>query len=583
MVTLVYRLSRMYRRLRIRSAALRIRANRHVAVWKNSFFIVPLMVAMMWVVAAMWGASAQAQAAATPTPTRTATRTSTPTRTSTRTSTSTATFTPTGHGGGSLQTSSSRTPTPTRTATPSATPTPTDVLTYHNDNARTGQNLNETILTPNNVNSFGFGKLFDLPVDGKVDAQPLIKTQVNIPGQGVHSVLYVVTEHDSVYAFDASNGSLLWPPVSLLPPGEIPSDPIGTCTQVVPEIGITSTPVIDPKLGLHGTMFVVAMSKDAMGHYFQRIHALDITTGAEEFGGPVTIATTYPGSGAGSVSGVLTFNAIKFKERAGLVEINGKVYTTWASHCDSTPYTGWILGYGLNAQNKLVQTSVLNITPNGSDGAIWASGAGPAADIHGNIYVLDANGTFDTTLTANGFPINGDFGNGFLRLSTSTGPQVADYFEPFNTVYESSRDGDLGSGGALVLPDMTDALGATRHLAVGAGKDGNIYLADRDNMGKFNPTDNSNLYQELVGALPHGEWAMPAYFNTMLYYGGAAAPLQSFVFSNAVLVSSPSSSSSAAFAYPGTTPSVSSNGTTNAIVWAVRNAGTHGVLYAYDA
>ena len=469
--------------------------------------------------------------------------------------------------------------------TPTVTPTPaftTDVLTYHNDNARTGQNLNETILSPDTVNSSGFGKLFELPVDGKVDAQPLIKTQVNIPEQGVRNVLYVVTEHDSVYAFDAGNGSLLWPvAVSLLASGETPSDPLG-CTQVTPEIGITSTPVIDTNLGPHGTMFVVAMSKDALGNYFQRIHALDITTGAEEFGGPVTIAATYPGGGAGNVNGVLTFAAKMFEDRAGLVEVNGKVYTTWASHCDHGPYTGWIIGYGLNAQNTLVRTTVLNITPNGSDGAIWQAGTGPAADNQGNIYALDGNGTFDTTLTASGFPINGDFGNGFLKLSTAGGLGVADYFATFDTVNQSALDRDLGSGGALVLPDMTDALGATRHLAVGAGKDGNIYLADRDNMGKFNPTDNSNLYQEVVGAFP-GEYGMPAYFNSRLYYGGRNAPLKVFVFANALLASSPSSSTSASFAYPGTTPSISGYGTKNAIVWAVRNATTHGVLHAYNA
>ena len=527
----------------------------------------------------MWAsASARAQA--------------TPTETPTETPTPTATQSPMGTGSGGLSTSSSTlTPTVTPTRTPTVTPTPiftTDVLTYHNDNARTGQNLNETILTPDKLKpGFGrsgaFGKLFEVPVDGKVDAQPLIKTQVDIPGQGVRNVLYVVTEHDSVYAFDAGNGSPLWPaPISLLGAGETPSDPRG-CGQVVPEIGITSTPVIDPNLGPHGTMFVVAMSKDAAGHHFQRIHALDITTGAEEFGGPVVIAATYPGSGDGSVGGVLTFKAGAFKERAGLVEVNGNVYTTWASHCDIPPYTGWIIGYGVNAPGALVQTSILNITPNGNDGAIWAAGAGPAADDQGNIYVLDGNGTFDTTLTAEGFPINGDFGNGFLKLSTAGGLQVADYFEPFDTVDQSAHDRDLGSGGALVLPDMTDAPGATRHLVVGAGKDGKIYLADRDNMGKFNPADNSNIYQELVGALPNGEWGMPAYFNSMLYYGGIFTNLKAFTFSNALLNPIPLSSTAAVFAYPGTTPSVSAWGTKNAIVWAVRPTSSRGILYAYDA
>ncbi len=362
----------------------------------------------------------------------------------------------------------------------------TEVLTYHNDNARTGQNLTETSLTTSNVNSSTFGKLFELPVDGKVDAQPLIKTQVSIPGKGMHNVLYVVTENDSLYAFDADSGSLLWPaPVSLLGSGEVPSDDRG-CSAVTPEIGITSTPVIDRTAGPNGTIYVVTASKDGSGNIFQRIHALDLTTGAEEFNGPVTIMATFPGNGAGSMNGEVIFDPTKYLERAGLVLVNGAVYTTWSSHCDNSMYTGWIIGYGINNQNTLVRTSVLNITPNGSDGAIWQAGAAPAADSSGNIYFLDANGTFDTTFTADGFPAEGDFGNGFLKLSTSGGLQVADFFEPWNTVDESNLDADLGSGGVLLLPDMTDAQNNTRHLAVGAGKDSNIYLVDRDDMGKFN-------------------------------------------------------------------------------------------------
>ena len=456
------------------------------------------------------------------------------------------------------------------------------MLSYHNDNARTGQQLKEAILTPANVNSATFGKKFELPVDGKVDAQPLIKNNVSIPALGLHDVLYVVTEHDSVYAFDAATGTSLWSPVSLLGSGETPSDPRG-CSQVVPEVGITSTPVIDPNLGPHGTMFVIAMSKDSVPNYFQRIHALDITTGAEEFGGPLTITATYPGTGDGSKNGTVVFDPKMYKERAGLLEVDGQIITAWSSHCDIRPYTGWVMSFAVNAQSKLVQTSVLNVTPDGNDGAIWQSGAGPAADSQGNIYALDGNGTFDPVLTASGFPINDDFGNAFLKISAAGGLHVVDYFDSFDTVQQSSVDKDLGSGGALVLPNMTDAHGATRHLALGAGKDHNIYLVDRDNMGKFNPTDNSNVYQELVGALPNGEWAMPAYFNSNLYYGGTSTTLKAFLFSKALLGATPTSSSSETYGYPGTTPGVSAFGTQNAIVWAVRNASTHGVLHAYDA
>ena len=508
-----------------------------------------------------WATVAIALKAAGSVPSATPTATSTPTATPTATPTMTA----------------NRSPTPTPTATGTAE---TDVLTYHNDNGRTGQNLNETVLTPGNVAFSSFGKLFELPVDGLVDGQPLIKTQVSIPGSGVHDVLYVVTEHDSVYAFDAVSGAQLWH-VSMLGTGETTSDDRG-CGQVTPEIGVTSTPVIDPKAGANGTIYVVAMSKDASSNYIQRIHALDLTTGSEEFGGPVAIAASYPGNGASSKNGQVPFLPGQYKERAALLLLNGTVYTTWASHCDISPYTGWIMSYAVNNQNTLVQTSVLNITPNGSEGAIWASGAGPGADSLGNIYFLDGNGTFDTTLTGAGFPTKGDYGNAFVKLSTSSGLQVADYFNTYDTVSESNTDTDLGSGGALLLPDMNDSTGTTRHLAVGAGKDGNIYLVDRDNMGKFNPAGNTGIYQELPGALPNGEWAMPAYFNGTLYYGGVSQPIQAYALSKATLVANPTSTTRESFSYPGTTPSISASGQSGGIVWAIENAST-GVLHAYDA
>jgi hypothetical protein len=234
-------------------------------------------------------------------------------------------------------------------------------------------------------------------------------------------------------------------------------------------------------------------------------------------------------------------------------------------------------------QNTLAQTSVLDITPNGSEGAIWQSGGGLATDSTGNIYFLAGNGTWDTTVNANGFPTKADFGNGFLKLSSSSGLQVADFFEPFNSVSESGGDTDLGSGGAMVLPDMTDSSNVTRHLAVGAGKDGNIFLVDRDNMGKFNSKNNSNAYQVIAGALNSGVWAVPAYFNFTLYYGGVNEPLQAFGFSQARLTAVPSSSSIESYNYPGASPSISANGTSNAIVWAVQNQGSLGALRAYDA
>ncbi len=450
------------------------------------------------------------------------------------------------------------------------------MLTYHNDNARTGQNLTEQILTTTNINNVtnptpAFGKLYELPVDGLVDGQPLIKTQVSIGGV-MHNVLYVVTENDTVYAFDAdSNGASLWH-VSVLGTGEVASDNRG-CGQVTPEIGITSTPVIDPGAGLHGTIYVVAMSKNTTtGAYFQRIHALDMTTGAEEFTGPVTVTATFPPGPA--------FSAAQYKERAGLLLLGGQLITAWASHCDFKPYNGWIMAYD---ENTLTQTSVIDVTPNGSEGAIWQSGGGLAADDSGNIYLLDGNGTWDTTVNSSGFPTKNDFGNGFLKLSNTSGLQVTDFFEPFNTVSESAGDADLGSGGAMVLPDMTDKNGLTRHLAIGAGKDGNIFLVDRDNMGKWSSANNNNAYQVIAGGLDNGAWSMPAYFNGTVYYGGVNDPLQAFSLSLARLIAMPSSSSSESYGYPGSSPSISANGTSNAIVWAIENGSSGGVLHAYDA
>ena len=449
-----------------------------------------------------------------------------------------------------------------------------DVTTYHNDNARTGQNLSETILTPTNVNVTGFGKLFVISVDGKVDAQPLYLAAVTFPGQGTHNALYVVTEHDSVYAFDADTGAQLWR-VSMLKSGETPSDGLN-CGQVTPEIGITSTPVISRS---NGTIYVVAMSRDASNTYFQRLHALDLTTGAEQFGGPIDIHAVFPGTGDNSNGTNVVFDPRQYEERAGLLLLNGVVYTSWTSHCDIGLYTGWVIGY---SAATLAQTSVFNFTPNGHMGSVWMAGSGPAADPNGNIYFLASNGTFDTTLDSRGFPNRGDFGNAFIKLSTiNNSLAAADYFNMFNTVSESNADQDLGSGGALVLPDMTDAVGATRHLAVGAGKDQHIYLVDRDNMGGFSPTANNN-YQDLSGVLAGQVFSKPAYFNGRLYYGSVGDSIKAFQFSNARLVTPPVANTVNSFPYPGTTPSISANGTANGIVWAAENSST-AVLHAYDA
>ncbi|MGB6685624.1 MAG: hypothetical protein WBH24_18375 [Candidatus Acidiferrum sp.] len=468
----------------------------------------------------------------------------------------------------------------TLTVNPANTST-INVVTYHYDNLRTGQNLNETILTPANVNSTTFGKLGAFTVDGLVDAQPLYLSAVAMPTVGTRNVLYVATENDSVYAFDADSvngntGTFLWK-VSLLATGETASDNRG-CGQVTPQIGVTSTPVIDRSRASHGAIYLVAMSKDANGNYHQRLHALDLTTGAELFGGPTTVQATYPGTGDDSSAGNLVFDPKQYKERPGLLEIGTTIYTMWSSHCDARPYTSWVMSYDANT---LAQTSVLNLVPNGSEGGIWMAGTAPAADASGNIYFMVGNGDFDTTLNASGFPTNANCGNCYVKLTSTAPITLLDYFTPLNTVAESDSDTDFGSGGPLLLPDLVDASGNTRHLAVGSGKDSVIYVVDRDNLGKFNGGQD-NIYQQISGQLGGGVWSKPSYFNNTVYYGAVGDHLKSFPIVDAQLAATPATQSSESFAYPGTTPSISANGTTNAIVWAVENGST-GVLHAYNA
>jgi len=413
-------------------------------------------------------------------------------------------------------------------------------------------------------------------VDGLVDAEPLYVSNVAVPNNGTHNLLLAATENGTVYAFDADSGATMWQ-VSTLKTGETPSDDPG-CGGCGALIGVNPTPVIDRTRGPNGAVYIVGASKDASVNYHHRLHAFDLALGSELFGGPVEVQATYPGTGANSNGTNVVFDPKQYRERCALLLLNGVVYTTWASHYDLKPYTGWIIGYNAST---LAQTSVLNLTPNGNDGAIWMSGAGPAADSSGNIYFAEANGDFDSVLDANGFPSQGDYGNAFMKLSTANGLAVADYFEMDNEVPENSGDVDLGSGGTMLLPDLTDASHNTVHLAVGAGKDGNLYVVNRDSMGKISP-NNNNIYQELGGALPGGVYAMPAYFNNTVYYGPIGSPLLAFTITNAKLSSQPTAQSANSFGYPGTAPSISANGTTNGIVWAVEN-GPVAVLHAYNA
>ncbi|HEY0342012.1 MAG TPA: immunoglobulin domain-containing protein, partial [Steroidobacteraceae bacterium] len=409
-----------------------------------------------------------------------------------------------------------------------------DVATFKNDVARSGQNLAETTLTLTNVNSTSFGLLHTVMVDGKVDAQPLYLAQVPISGTP-HNVAFVATEHGSVYAIDADAGTPIWQ-ASVLATGETPSDTHG-CSQVTPEIGITSTPVIDRTAGPHGTLYVVGMSIDKSSNYHQRLHALDITTGAELFGGPAEITASAPNS-----AGTTTFAPGQYEERAALLLANGQIYTSWTSHCDFAPYSGWIIAFN---QMTLAPSAVLNVGPNSGAAvangthfnmngpAIWMSGDGPGADAQGNVYLLTGNGLFEPTLDANGFPNMGDYGNSFLKISTTASSmKVADYFAMSSEVAESGGDIDLGSGGEMLLPDLTDSSGNVKHLVVGAGKDSNIYLVDRDSMGKFNASQN-NIWQEVDGVVPGnppgagsgGVRSSPAWFNGNIYYGDAGGTL----------------------------------------------------------
>ena len=469
------------------------------------------------------------------------------------------------------------------------------VLTYHNDNARTGQNLNETVLTTDSVGPVTFGQLFSYPVDGYVYAQPLYMPNVSLPGQGLHNVVFVATEHDSVYAFDADDSSvgLLWQVsfidpangVTTVPPEDVQSD------AIVPEIGITGTPVIDNG---SGTLYVVATTKEAASgspHYVQRLHALDIGTGAEKLGGPIVIGDTIfdgnatyvsgpslPGTGDGSAGGQVFFDALRQNQRPGLLLLNGVVYVGWASHGDTRPYHGWVLGYDVQT---LAQVAVFNTTPNGGLGGVWMSGGGLAADSAGAVYLSTGNGTFDVTDSE--APAYGD---SVLKLSAGNGLTVADSFTPWNQDALAASDLDFGSGGVLLLPDQP---GAFPHLMVTATKDGAIYLINRDDLGGYQRCGGG--CDDVVQVMPEATigdcFCTPAYFNNQVYYQGAFDVLKVFPLSGGLLSLSPLSKSSTRFDFPGSTPSISANGSTSGIVWTLQAdayaGGGPAILHAYDA
>ncbi len=455
-------------------------------------------------------------------------------------------------------------------------------FTYHNDNLRTGGNLNETVLTPAKVNQANFGKLFSYPLDGMTFASPVYVANVNIPGKGVHNVVYVATEHDSVYAFDADglSSTPLWQRSFINPAAgvtTVPAADTGETGDIPNEIGITSTPVIDP---VTNTLYVVAKTKEVVGgntSYVQRLHALDITTGAEKFGGPVVIQASVPGTGLGSVGGTLTFDPLRELQRTALLLVNNVVYFGFASHGDVEPFHGWLLGYNAST---LSQVMVFCSTPNGDDGGIWMNGDGAAADSTGNLYAITGDGQFDAN-TGNGK----DYGDSFLKLSPAG--SVLDYFTPSVQSALDVGDLDLGSGGVLLLPDQS---GAHPHEMVSAGKNGTIYLVDRDNMGHFNSNTDQivqsivNIFRDVTG-IEGGNFSSPVYFNGRVYFAPVGGNVQAFQLSSGLLSTTPTSRTSATYDGRGGTMSISANGNTNGILWALQTNGdtVPGTLHAYDA
>jgi chitodextrinase len=449
-------------------------------------------------------------------------------------------------------------------------------FTRHNDNGRTGQNTTETVLTPSNVTQAQFGKLFALPVDGYSYASPLYVANVSIPGTGFHNVVYVATEHDSVYAFDADglSSSPLWK-VSFLQAGAttVPCADVGDCGDIPIEVGITGTPVIDSG---SGTLYVVAKTKESSS-YVQRLHALDIATGAEKFGGPVVIQASVAGTADGTTT--VNFNALRENQRPGLLLSNGIVYVGFASHADVAPYYGWVLAYNATT---LQQVMAFNSTPDTHQGGIWQSGGGLSTDATGNIYFAVGNGTFDANTGGR------DYGDTIAKLSPSG--SVLDYFTPYNQAYMSSTNIELGSGGPVLLVDQTS--GPNPHLLITAGKDGTIYVVNRDNMGRYNPNNNNQIVQYLVNALLNstaetGNYSSPVFFNGYVYFAAVNDRLKAFQLTNGMLSVSPASQSAVTYPYRGGTFAISANGTSNGILWAMQDnsfgAPDNGVLRAYDA
>jgi hypothetical protein len=468
----------------------------------------------------------------------------------------------------------------------------TGVVTYHNNLDRDGTNTQEYALTTSSVTTATFGKLFSCPVDGAAYTQPLWVPGLNIGG-ALRNAIFVATQHDSVYSFDAdvSPCSQLWR-VNLLDAahggtsGEtpVPTGDVGSGFQdILPEIGVTGTPVIDPA---SGTLYLVSKSEGPAGSFHQRLHAIDLITGDEKFAGPINIAASVVGTGDGSVGGILNFDRRNEHERSGLTLVNGTVYIAWAAHEDHDPYHGWVIGYDAAS---LAQVAVFNADPNGSRGGVWMAGGAPAVDASGSLYLSTGNGSFDGN---SGTPPNDDFGDTVMKIGTSSGLSLVDWFTPFNQAFLDGQDADLGASGVVILPDQTSG---PAHLLVAGGKEGRLYLLDRDAMGNYCAactTTDTNILQSFLAA--PAIFGTPAFWQNKLYLGGTADALSLFAFDattgnfNTVA----SSQSATSFQFPGPTPSLSAQGASGGVLWAIDSSrygvpsafGTGpAILHAYDA
>ena len=480
------------------------------------------------------------------------------------------------------------------------------VFTYHNDPARDGVNAQEYALTTATVNTSTFGKLFSCQLDGVVYAEPLWVPALNI-NAGTHNVVFVATQHSSLYAFDADANPCqqLWH-VNLIDAAHggtanessVCANDVGQhFGDIQPEIGVTGTPVIDPATS---TLYVVSKSENGgcntgiAATFHQRLHAIDLISGSEKFSAPVSISASVAGTGDGASGGVLQFNAQSEGQRPGLallksVATGGSlfdvVYISWASHEDAFPYHGWVIGY--NAANVTQRLQIFNSTPNGGLGGIWMSGSAPAVDSSNNLYLATGNGSFDANTGGS------DFGDSVLRLTTSGPLGVSDSFTPLNQANLSLNDTDFGSGGVVLLPDQATGL---PHLLVAGGKQGLMYLINRDNMGQFSMVAD-NVVQEFTA--DQGSWTTPAFWQNTLYIAGSGDHgscdlLNSYAFtaSTDLFATTAGSSSAHCFPFPGATPAVSSSGNSNGIVWAM-DVGCYttaaspctgpAILFAFDA